>query len=102
MNLETKTTKYNLSRIRINDNFELTISDGNKSVKTIVKIVNIPKEEEKCNSCGCLLKDEGKEYMCKLYCKDCLKREHERRSKIQMGHPRYGNEFNGNLMIMKK
>ncbi|GEM_PF-5501715 len=92
MILRTKTTKSKLN-VKIGDEIELIISNinNNELVKTLVKVVDIPKEDEVCSSCGCLLHGKGIIYIRQLYCDYCLRREQERRSQAQTGHPRYKN-----------
>lgn len=102
MILRTKTTKSNLN-VKIGDTFELILSNvnnNNELVKTLVKVIDIPKKEERCSGCKCIL-HEKVEFMKKFWCQDCVKREKERRSKIQMAHPVSKNAFGGNVSKMK-
>lgn len=104
MILRTKTTKANLN-VKIGDTFELILSNvnnNNELVKTLVKVVDIPKKEDRCHFCRVILRGDDKtEFFKQMCCQDCKRRRSEEKSKEQMGHKRYGKEFGGKLIIGK-
>ena len=96
MIIRSKLTKGKIASIKIGDNLELHLSDSKKVVKLNIKIMSFIKDRERCSSCGCF-DDNLTEYIKKKYCSDCLKREQERRSNMQMGKPSRKNAFGGTM-----
>ncbi len=97
MVIKSELTPRKLSLIKIGDSLELHIIDtNNKLVKLSIKVMSFIKDREKCMSCGCF-DDNLTEYISRKYCSDCLKREQERRSRMQTGKPARKNAFGGTM-----
>lgn len=99
MTIKTELHKNKIAAIRLTDEIILELSDGKETVRVKVIVKGIEKEKEKCN--GCKRQSDLTEFMKRKWCPTCLKNERERRSAIQLGHPRYGKEFGGHLKIGK-
>jgi len=98
MIINAKLTVGEIENIKITDLIELRVVDGNnpKNKKAFnIKVLGLVKQDARCNSCNCLLREEGKEFMKKVYCQDCYKRERDRRVMVNSGHKVSPKAFGG-------
>ena len=72
MIIKAKVKQSELRKIMIGDTHELHITDGARTSKFRVKVVDVVRKKVNCNGCTCLLDhDEVFTHSHRSYCEDC-------------------------------